>query len=315
MATTALVWDETFLRHKTGAHHPERPARLEAIRRAIEKADLWRRCHIIDPVAIDESSIAWIHNDHYVKRLRNACEHGYPYIDTPDSAICGESEQIARLAAGAVVRVVDEVMSGRANNGFCAVRPPGHHAEHDRSLGFCLYNNIAIAAEHAVRKHNLARVAILDWDVHHGNGTQHTFERRSDVLFISVHGHPDYVYPGTGYSDEKGIDEGQGFTMNIPMMPESDNGAYDQVFQELVLPKIDRFRPELILISCGFDAHRLDPLAPIKLDSDSFGWMTRILLELAESHCGGKLVSILEGGYHLDATGESAVAHLAELVG
>jgi acetoin utilization deacetylase AcuC-like enzyme len=311
MAGTALVWDEVFLRHKTGGNHPERPARLAAVRQAIEKADLWSGCELVSPTPVDQEAVAWIHNEHYIKRLRNACAQGHSYIDTPDSAICTESDQIARLAAGAVVNVVDGVLSGRYQNGFCAVRPPGHHAEHDRSLGFCLYNNIAIAAEHAIRNHQLKKVAILDWDVHHGNGTHHTFERRNDVLFISIHGHPDYLYPGTGYEHETGIGEGEGFTVNIPVMPESDNHVYETAFKERILPEIDRFQPELILVSAGFDAHRLDPLAPIRLESESFRWMTECVRELAESCCNGRLISILEGGYHLDALGESVVHHLA----
>jgi acetoin utilization deacetylase AcuC-like enzyme len=217
------------------------------------------------------------------------------------------------LAAGTAVQAVDDVMAGRIDNAFCAVRPPGHHAERHMSLGFCLFNNIAVAAQHLIDDHGLTRVLILDWDVHHGNGTQHTFEADPRVLFISLHGHPGIVYPGTGYAHERGKGPGEGFTINIPMLPPSSDSEWHLAFAEKVLPAADRFRPEFVLVSCGFDAHRLDPLAPLELSTDIFGWMTDRALELARTHGHGRLVSLLEGGYHLQALADCACLHVERL--
>jgi len=314
MAITGLAQDERFQRHLTGPSHPERPERLAHIAAVLQDRGLVEACTAIDVSPIDMSLVRRNHGDEYLDRLQRACDDGLPYIDVVDSGICPESYKIAQLATGAVINAVNEVMAGNIDNAFCAVRPPGHHAEHHMSMGFCLFNNIAIAARHLLDDHALSRVLILDWDVHHGNGTQHTFEADPRVLFISLHGHPGVVYPGTGYEHERGRDEGEGFTVNLPMIPPSGDNEYRRAFDETVLGHIEDFDPQFMLISSGFDAHRMDPLAPLELVTKTFGWMTDESVRVAKDHCGGKLVSILEGGYHLDALGDCVSLHLTRLL-
>ncbi len=314
MATTGLAQNDQFRRHLTGPDHPERPERLVAVAGALDKIGPGRACVDLETRPIGVAQLERVHTAGYLKRLRNACASAQPYIDVPDSAICPESFEIARLAAGTVIEAVDAVMNGRVDSAFCAVRPPGHHAERDRSMGFCLLNNIAIAAAYLIEACALSRILILDWDVHHGNGTQHLFESDPRVLFISLHGHPDIVYPGTGYADERGTGSGEGFTLNIPMTPPSGDEAYRRVFEEIVLPRVEPFGPQFVLISAGFDAHRLDPLAPLELETAVFGWMTDRLVDVAGRHCDGRLVSILEGGYHLDALADCVALHVERLL-
>ena len=314
MATTGLVQDERFQRHLTGPGHPERPQRLARIEVELAMRGLSQACKSIPATSIDMTLVRAVHADAYLERLRQACEDGLPYIDVPDSAICPESFEIARLAAGAVVNALDAVMAGRVNNAFCAVRPPGHHAEHHLSMGFCLLNNVAIAARHLLDAHGLLRVLILDWDVHHGNGTQHIFEEDPRVLYISLHGHPGILYPGTGYAHERGRGAGEGFTINIPILPPGRDEVWRRAFDDPILPAIEKFVPQFVLISAGFDAHRLDPLAPLELETESFGWMTDEVLGVAKRHCGGRLVSVLEGGYYLDALADCVALHVEKLL-
>jgi acetoin utilization deacetylase AcuC-like enzyme len=314
VGTVGLVLDSAFERHLTGPDHPERPARLTAIRDALQKAGLIERCTLIPLRRATDAEIERVHTREYIERLIRACRDGQPYIDVPDSAICPESYEIALRAAGTVIEAVDRVLNGDLERAFCAVRPPGHHAERDRSMGFCLLGNVAIAVEHARRMHRIERVAVVDWDVHHGNGTQHVFESDPDVLFISLHGHPYFVYPGTGFEHEVGRGAGVGATLNITMMPGAGDAEYHRAFEQQVIPRLTEFAPQFLLISCGFDAHRLDPLAPICLETGSFAWMTRAVVHVAQRHCSGRLVSVLEGGYHLEALGDSAAAHVRVLL-
>lgn len=314
MANTGLAQDERFQRHLTGPGHPERPERLAHIASVLHDRGLDEACKPVEVSPIDMEFVGRIHEQTYVERIKRACDDDLPYIDVPDSGICRESYEIAKLAAGAVVNAVDDVMAGRLDNAFCPVRPPGHHAEHHMSTGFCLFNNIAIAVRHLLDDHGLARVLILDWDVHHGNGTQHTFQDDPRVLYISLHGHPRYVYPGTGYDYERGTGPGEGYTINLPMTPPSGDDEYRRAFDDSVLPAIERFDPQFVLLSAGFDAHRLDPLAPLELETESFGWMTDAMVTVARKHCDGRLVSILEGGYDLDALGDSVSLHLTRLL-
>ncbi len=314
MNRTGLAQDERFQHHLTGHGHPERPQRLRAIAARLAETNLDQRCTTIAVEPVDMTLVRRIHDDLYLNRLQQACANHRPYIDVPDSGICPDSFEIARLAAGAVVRAVDEIMAGRLDNAFCAVRPPGHHAERMMSLGFCLFNNVAVAAQHLIDHHGLSRVLILDWDVHHGNGTQHTFESDPRVFYISLHGHPGIVYPGTGYAEERGKGAGEGYTLNIPILPPGRDDVWRRAFDDPILPAIDAFRPEFVLISAGFDAHRLDPLAPLELETESFGWMTDALTDVARRHCGGKLVSLLEGGYHLEALADCVELHVRRLI-
>ena len=314
MARTGLLQDERFQRHLTGSGHPERPERLAALAKAFAERGLTDACHAIEVLPVDMDLVLGIHAESYVERFEQACEHGLSYIDVPDSAICNESYQIAQLAAGAAIQAVDEVMAGRLDNAFCPVRPPGHHAEHERSMGFCMFNNIALAARRLIDHHDLSRVLILDFDVHHGNGTQHMFESDPRVLFISIHGHPDVVFPGTGYPSERGVGDGMGHTVNITMTPHSGDTDYRRVFDDSIHPEIERYAPQFVLIDAGFDAHKLDPLAPIDLDTESYGWMTDELVSVAKQHCNGRIVSMLEGGYSLDALAKSGALHLERLL-
>jgi acetoin utilization deacetylase AcuC-like enzyme len=311
---TGLIYDDRFLDHDTGPRHPERPDRLRAIVDKLKAAHLW---HALLPLPVEPVDLRWVHAIHspqYVDRLRLACERGDNYIDDGDCPICPASYHIARLAAGGVVNAVDAVMSGTAQNAFCAVRPPGHHAEHDRAMGFCLLANVAIAANYAVAHHGLSRVAIVDFDVHHGNGTQHLLEHRRDVLFISLHEHPSYQYPGTGFGWEKGNGAGEGFTINIALDPGSGDDAYRAAMNAHVLPALNAFRPELLLLSAGFDAAATDPLGHQQVTAEGFAWMTRQLKNVADKHCAGRVVSVLEGGYDLPALAEAVALHVGILM-
>ncbi len=311
---TGLVLDDAFQGHLTGPGHPERPERLQRIAEVFEAKGIVERSQRITPVAMTPEAVCGGHGAGYVERLRTACAQGTPYIDSPDSVICRESFDLALLAAGSVVSAVDRVMAGEMANAFCAVRPPGHHAERDESMGFCLFGNIALAVHHLREKHGVGKVLILDWDVHHGNGTQHLLEDDPEAMFISIHGHPEVVYPGTGYAEERGTGAGIGATLNVPMQPHSGDKAYREAFDRHIRGVLESFEADFVLLSAGFDAHRLDPLAPLDLETESYGWMTDLLLDVADEHCGGKLVSVLEGGYDLDALGDSAALHVSLLM-
>ena len=223
------------------------------------------------------------------------------------------SFEIALLAAGGVLALADAVIQGKANNGFALVRPPGHHAERDVALGFCLFNNIAIAARYLQQEYGLEKIVILDWDVHHGNGTQHSFESDPSIFYISLHQYPHY--PGTGAYSETGIGDGSGTTLNCPMPAGSDDSHYEQAFREKILPAVNSYSPDVILISAGFDAHQADPLGSINLSTAFYAWMTERMLETADQHANGRLISVLEGGYALDALAASVSGHLQSLAG
>jgi acetoin utilization deacetylase AcuC-like enzyme len=327
-----FVSSPRFIEHQTGPHHPERPDRIRAIHRAIRDAGLVAsrdpfpdfeldtglqpvsglRLVELDPTPADPNWLLSIHTSEHVQHVRHICELGGGVLDQGDTPVGANSYEIALLSLGSALRACDAVL--RAENGikrcFSAARPPGHHAEPDRPMGFCLFSNIAIAARYVQQTYQLERIAIVDFDVHHGNGTQAAFEDDASVLFISLHQHPRTCYPGSGYEWEVGVDAGRGFTMNIPFMPGAGDDEYFAAFDQKVLPKLDHFRPELLMISAGFDAHREDPLAQIELSEEAFEQMTRKLIDIANVHCDGKIVSILEGGYNLRALGRSVVRHL-----
>lgn len=312
--TTGFFYSPRFLEHDTGRHHPERADRLRAIVDRLKADRLWDKLTHLPFEAAPVEWVTRVHDAAYVERVRAACASGQSHIDCVDSAIGPASYEVAMLAAGAVMSAADAVATGRVRNAFCAVRPPGHHAERDRSMGFCLFNNVAVAAEYLIRHHNMQRIAIVDFDVHHGNGTQHIFEHRSDVLYISTHEHPMHLYPGTGYAHERGIGEGESFTLNVPMDPGSGDEAYRRAMLELITPAIEHHRPDAILISAGFDAVEGDPLAHMRVSPACFAWMTRQLKQLAGSLCGGRVVSVLEGGYDLSLLAECVSLHVAALL-
>ncbi len=310
MPRTGILWSDDFLRHDTGPHHPERSARLNAVRKGLTDSGLMARCEILAPRPVDLKLVERVHAVEYINQFRNACKLGQRSLHTPDCAICPESFEIAELAAGGVVATVDAVMAGTIRNAFCPVRPPGHHAERCAAMGFCYFNNIAIAAEHLRASRKLKRIAILDWDVHHGNGTQHHFEDDPNTLFVSIHQHPYTLFPGTGFEEERGV----GNVVNLPMKPGAGDDEYREAFEETLLPTVNAFKPEFILASFGFDPHYRDPLAQLELTTDMFGWMAARARELADALCGGRLVTVLEGGYDLQAVAECTQAHVEALI-
>jgi acetoin utilization deacetylase AcuC-like enzyme len=317
MAKTGFVWDERYLAHDTGPGHPERSDRLLAIRQEFDRRKLLERLTLIpaEPIDIDNPALLDVHDAAYLRRLRETCASGAAIIDDGDCAICPATYEIARLSAGGVLKAVEAVADGRVDNAFCAVRPPGHHAERHRAMGFCFINNVAVAARHAQRQCGLRRVLIVDWDVHHGNGTQHAFEEDPSVLYCSLHEDPRVFYPGTGFAHEHGRGDGEGATLNLPMKPGAGDSAYHAAFERKLLPTARVFRPDLLLVSAGFDAHADDPLAHILLTDDCLNWMTRQVLDLAAECCDGRLVSVLEGGYDLAALSRCAANHVEQLLG
>jgi len=312
---TGFVYDPRYHDHDTGRGHPERPKRLSAIVQRLKDDGLWDRVRHLGPIEPAEQRwIETVHDRSYIARLKAVCQSGRPFIDAMDSAVCKASYDVALLAVGGVLLAVDAVMAGEVRNAFCAVRPPGHHCERDRSMGFCLLNNVAIAAEYLIQQHGLQRVAIVDTDVHHGNGTQHAFEDRADVLYVSVHEDPAYLFPGTGFAEETGVGAGDGFTLNIPLAPYADDGAYQSAFEQRVLPAIDRFEPQFVLVSVGYDMGEHDLLSHQQMTLAGLGWMTRQLKAAAERHCGGRLVSVLEGGYDLQTLGMGVAQDVAVML-
>jgi acetoin utilization deacetylase AcuC-like enzyme len=301
---TAIIWDDTYQDHETGSH-PESPERIAAIGQALHGGGMFDDRAVLTPDPVDLDAVLTVHAPHVVDLVQRAARHGGAWLD-PDTYVSADSYEVALLAAGGACRAVDAVMTGEAPRAFAFVRPPGHHAEPDRSMGFCLFNNIAIAAEHALNAHGLERVAIVDWDVHHGNGTQAAFWQRPDVFFISLHQYP--FYPGSGAASERGAGSGEGYTVNIPLPAGSNDDAYLARFTDTVIPALHAFAPQLILISAGFDAHTDDPLAMMRVTTDAFATWARLLKTAATDLCDGRIALVLEGGYNLRALGESVVA-------
>lgn len=310
---TAFVYDHRFLDHDTGVGHPEQPARLTRALAQLHGAPWFPQLQQVTAQPADPIWIETVHSLAYMRRAAAACRAGHDYLDVQDVAISARSYEVATLAVGAALALADEVCAGRSTNGFALLRPPGHHAEHATALGFCLFNNIAILARYLQRRYGLDKIAIVDWDVHHGNGTQHCFEEDPSVLYVSLHQYP--YYPGTGSADETGRGRGRGATLNCPMPAGATDTAYELAFSEQVLPRLALFKPEAILISAGFDAHRDDPLADVRLSTACYGWMTARLNEIAEHYAAGRILSLLEGGYHLTRTAESIELHVGTLAG
>lgn len=304
---TAIYDHDAFLGHDTGPGHPESPQRLVVIRRALESFPAAALLRLEAPRA-SRDALLRVHSARYVDALLRAIpDHGRRHLDA-DTVVSPGSAEAALRAAGAACAAVDAVFAGTAANAFCPVRPPGHHAEAERAMGFCLFNNVAIAARHALDAHGIRRLAIVDFDVHHGNGTQRIFAADRAVLYASTHQHPHY--PGTGMAAETGV----GNLCNLPLPAAVTPAAWRHSYEAVILPRLEGFRPELVLVSAGFDGHRQDPLADFLLTADDFAWLTRQLCRVANDHADRRLVSVLEGGYHLAALAESVAAHVGELV-
>ncbi len=308
---TGLSYDPRFLNHDTGQGHPERSARVEGAMEHLRNQAWFDNLHQLPPVPADRQWLQTTHDGAYIDRIADIIDSGADFVDTPDVAVSAESFEVARLASGAVLGLADELIAGDIDNGFALVRPPGHHAESSSALGFCLFNNIAIGARYLQQHHGLEKIAILDWDVHHGNGTQHTFEQDPSVLFLSTHQYP--YYPGTGAASETGEGAGRGSVVNCPMSAGMGDNDYELAFVEQILPAIDRFAPDAILVSAGFDAHKDDPLGSIQLSTAFYAWATLRVLELADKHCDGRVLSVLEGGYDLHALADCVATHVATL--
>jgi acetoin utilization deacetylase AcuC-like enzyme len=306
---TAIIWSDVYQDHDTGSH-PESPQRIAALKRALTGAGVFDSHAVLDPQPARLEQVLAVHAPQLIDLIQRAARQGGAWLD-PDTYVSADSYDVALLAAGGACLAVDVVMRGDAPRAFAMVRPPGHHAEPQRAMGFCLFNNIAIAAEHALNGHALERVAIVDWDVHHGNGTQAAFWRDPRVLFISSHQYP--FYPGTGASAERGEGAGEGFTVNIPLPAGSGDDIYERVFSEIVVPSLRAFGPQLLLVSAGFDAHADDPLAMMRMTTVGFGRLATMLRDAADELCDSRMVLVLEGGYNLRALGESVVEVLRVL--
>ncbi len=312
MGRVGIVTDPAYLEHEMGRQHPESPERLRAIVAHLESTGTLSRLTRIPPRPADTQWITRIHDPAYVRHLEEqAPTSGYASLD-PDTKMSPGSLPAALLAVGGALAAVDAVMEHRVDQVFCAVRPPGHHAEADRAMGFCLYNNVAIAARYLQERYGLARVLIVDWDVHHGNGTQHAFEADPSVLFFSTHESPHY--PGTGSQQERGRGAGEGATINVPLSAGQGDDEYHAVYRDVLVPAAETFKPEFVLVSAGFDAHRDDPLASMALTDEGYGELTRIVAGIATAHCHGRMVACLEGGYHLRALAASVEQHLLALM-
>jgi acetoin utilization deacetylase AcuC-like enzyme len=311
--TTAYLYDPVYMQHKTGWGHPEKPERLKAIHDAVRAAPYFKDLVMIKPSMPDMKYIEAIHSKAYIQRVRKEIEDdGISYLDSMDTGVSGDSYDVALQAVGGSLSMCDAVMEGNARNGFCAIRPPGHHAEWDYAAGFCIFNNIAISARYLQSEYAVSKIAIVDWDVHHGNGTQHSFESDSSIFYISLHQFPHY--PGTGSTSENGAGSGKGYTLNIPMRAGSGDTEYTSAFQNTIIPALHEFKPELVLISAGFDAHRHDPLSSIMLSSESFGLFTKMLMGVAGTYSQGRVIAFLEGGYDLSSLAESVVQMMDALV-
>jgi acetoin utilization deacetylase AcuC-like enzyme len=308
---TAFFTDDLFLKHRTGTH-PERPERISVPRETLEKQQYFRQLHWLPRRFATDAELELVHPAEHIERVRSVSERGGGMLD-PDTVLSRDSAEAARLAVGAGLAAVDALHTGQAERAFLLVRPPGHHALAERAMGFCLFANVAVCARYA-QSTGLKRLAVLDWDVHHGNGTEAIFYNDPTVLFTSIHQYP--FYPGTGAASDTGASAGTGFTLNVPMQAGSDDAAYEQKLRNVMLPAIERFEPELLIISAGFDAHRADPLGGMNLSTNAFARFTQLAVDCAKqsSTCKGRVISMLEGGYDLNALAESVEVHLAGLL-
>ncbi len=309
--STGLLLDPSYAEHDPGRGHPESPARYAAVTQAVTESGLKDRLSRIASRSAEIPELELCHPRSYIELARDEVAAGLDTLSTGDTSVSSESYEVAIRAVGGVLNAVDEVMNGRLKRAFCAVRPPGHHARPAQGMGFCLFNNVAVAARYAQRKHGADKVAIVDWDVHHGNGTQDIFYEDGSVFFASTHQSP--WYPFTGHAEETGEGKGKGATLNCPLPAGAGEKEIGAFFQDRLLPSLDAFKPDLILISAGFDSRVDDPLGRLQLTDADFATLTRLLKQAADRHCQGRLISVLEGGYNLHGLKLAVQSHLTEL--
>lgn len=309
---TGIVRDLRFLNHDPGAFHVESPKRLEVTYAMLDGADMAGRTHSIPPRRADPDEICLVHTVDYLNQVARTSGRPFCSLD-PDTATSPGSYEAAMVAAGSVCEAISTVLAGPTQSALALVRPPGHHAVANRAMGFCLFNNVAIGARHAQRRHGLDRILVVDWDLHHGNGTQQTFEDDPGVLYFSTHQYP--FYPGSGAFHEIGCGRGTGFTLNVPLPPGQGDAEYLAVFEDILMPVALEYGPQLVLVSAGFDIHGNDPLGGMRVTERGFAALTRCILEIAGATCGGKVVMVLEGGYDLKGLQDSVKAVLLEMTG
>ena len=314
MKKTGFLYDDRYLLHVTWEGHPESPTRLLAIVNHLKGTGLLEKLITITAEAANQRWIEAVHKIQYIMRFEEACIMGFSDFDHQDNAVCRDTYEIALLAVGGILRAIDEMMEGRIDNAFCAVRPPGHHAEVDCAMGFCFFNNIAIAAKYLIKQWGIERVGIIDFDVHHGNGTQHIFEHDPSVYYYSIHEHPSFAYPGTGREFDKGRAEGNGYTLNSPVLPGRGDDEYKKMILRDMVPAFDFFKPDVLLLSAGFDAHERDLMSNVNLSTEGYDFITDEILKIAERYAGGRVISVLEGGYNLDVLPVLVENHIRKLL-
>lgn len=318
MKKTGFIYDDTYLQHNTGDWHPESSERLRVIVNGLKESGLLEKLVRIEAEPANQRWVEAVHHVNYIMRFNDACAMGMPDFDHQENSICRESFKAALLAAGGVIKAIDSIMVGDVETAFCAVRPPGHHAEVDKAMGFCYFNNVAIGARYAQRQWGMKRVGIIDFDVHHGNGTQHIFETDPTVFYYSIHEHPSFAYPGTGRDFECGVAAGEGTTKNSVILPGRGDHDYRRKLTEDLIPAFKKFQPDMILVSAGFDAHVADMMSGVNLSTDGYDFVSELIMNLANALTDGKVVSILEGGYNLELLPllvENHIKHLAGLRG
>lgn len=314
MRKTGYLYDPRYQLHDTGPYHPEMSERLVAIHQGIEAGGLLPHLKMLSGQRATMDWIEAVHEVDYIRRFEEMSLSGKKVFDFPDNQMCTDTFETALLAVGGILDAAEKVMSGELDNAFCAVRPPGHHAETNQAMGFCYFNNVAICARYLQKKWGVGKVAIIDFDVHHGNGTQHIFERDPSVLYYSIHEHPSFAYPGTGREFESGEVDGYGFTKNSPVLPGKGDDEYKRLVERDMLPAVERFAPQMLVISSGFDAHEDDEMADMNVTTDGFTWIMQQIMTLADTYTNGKLLSVLEGGYSLARLPELACNHVKVLL-
>ena len=315
MRRTGFLYDERFLLHKTGPGHPEAPERLIVLHQALEESSLLSK---LIPIPAVPAKIKWIekvHSPRHIFRVEEASLLDLGELDSADNLMSPETFDTAVLAVGGILNTVDFLMRGEIDNGFCAVRPPGHHAEVNKAIGFCFFNNVAIAAKYLHAEWKVERIGIIDFDAHHGNGTQHIFEEDPSVYYYSIHEHPSFSFPGTGRDFEKGSGEAQGTTLNSTILPGLGDDEYKRKIERDLLPAFADFKPRVILISAGFDAHVEDDMSDMRLTTEGYSWIAERIVDLADRYSQGRVISVLEGGYSLTVLPELVRNHVRILLG